>query len=516
VNVNDRISEMQDRKMSLRSGGGQAKVAQQHENGKLIARERINLLVDESSFSEIGIFVEHRATELGMDSVQAPAEGVVTGYATIAGRPVYIYAQDFTVMGGSLGEMHASKITKIMDMAMKTGCPIICINDSGGARIQEGIDALSGYGDIFYKNTLASGVIPQISVILGPCAGGAVYSPALTDFVFMVENISKMFITGPQVIQAVMGETVTADELGGVEAHCQKSGVAHFAFKTEIECFQGIKDLLSFLPLNNLDDPPLYESTDDPNRLSPYLNEIIPDNANKTYDVKDVIKEIVDDGDFLEVQAGYAENIVIGYGRLNGRSVAIVANQPMVLAGCLDINASDKAARFIRFCDAFNLPIVTFTDVPGYLPGVGQEHGGVIRHGAKLLYAYSDATVPKLNVILRKAYGGAYIAMSSRHLGADLVLAWPTAEIAVMGPDGAANIIFRKEIEASENPIETRKQKIAEYYDRFANPYKAAQRGYIDDVIEPEATRPRLISALQMLEGKRENRPSKKHGNFPV
>ncbi len=516
MSVNDRISNMQDRKISLRLGGGPEKISQQHENGKLEARERIDLLADKGSFSEIGVFVEHRATELGMDKVKASAEGVVTGYATIDGRPIYLYAQDFTVMGGSLGEMHAGKITKIMDMAMKTGCPIICLNDSGGARIQEGIDALCGYGEIFFKNTMASGVIPQISVILGPCAGGAVYSPALTDFVFMVENVSKMFITGPQVIQAVMGETVTHDELGGAQAHCQKSGVAHFAFKTEHECFEAIKKLLSFLPQNNIDDPPLYECFDDPNRLAPQLNELIPDSPNKTYDIKEVIRAIVDNEDFFEVQPLYASNIVIGFARLNGRSVAIIANQPAQLAGCLDINASDKAARFIRFCDAFNIPLITLTDVPGYLPGVGQEHGGVIRHGAKLLYAYSEATVPKLNVILRKAYGGAYIAMSSRHLGADLVLAWPTAEIAVMGPDGAANIIFRKEIEASENPIETRRQKIAEYYDRFANPYIAAQRGYVDDIIEPEATRPRLINALQMLEGKRENRPPKKHGNFPV
>jgi len=516
MSVNDKISYMQDRKISLREGGGLDKTNQQHENGKLTARERIELLTDSGSFSEIGVFVEHRATELGMDKVKAAAEGVVTGFATIEGRPVYLYAQDFTVMGGSLGEMHAAKITKIMDMAMKTGCPVICLNDSGGARIQEGIDALSGYGEIFFKNTMASGVIPQISAILGPCAGGAVYSPALTDFVFMVENVSKMFITGPQVIQAVMGETVTHDELGGAQTHSQKSGVAHFAFKTENECFEAIKKLLSFLPQNNIEDPPLYECSDDPNRLAPKLNELIPDSPNKTYDVKEVIRTVVDNEDFFEVQPLYASNIVIGFARLNGRSVAIVANQPTQLAGCLDINASDKAARFIRFCDAFNIPLITFTDVPGYLPGVGQEHGGVIRHGAKLLYAYSEATVPKLNVILRKAYGGAYIAMSSRHLGADLVLAWPTAEIAVMGPDGAANIIFRKEIETSENPIEIRQQKIADYYDRFANPYIAAQRGYVDDVIEPEATRPRLINALQMLEGKRETRPSKKHGNFPV
>lgn len=514
--MNDKLNLLKDKKAKIRQGGGKDKIKQQHENGKLTARERIQSLVDEQSFAEIGAFVEHRATELGMDKLAAPAEGVITGFASIEGRPVYVYAQDFTVIGGSLGEMHASKITRVQNMAIKTGCPVICLNDSGGARIQEGIDALKGYGDIFFQNTIASGVIPQISVILGPCAGGAVYSPALTDFVFMVENVSKMFITGPQVIQAVMGETVSPDELGGALAHCQKSGVAHFAYKNEQECFVAIRKLLSFLPQNNLEDPPLFDTFDDPNRISEDLNRIIPDVSSRTYDVKDVIKNIVDNEDFFEVQALYAQNIVIGFARLNGRSIGIVANQPAHLAGCLDINASDKAARFVRFCDCFNIPLVTFTDVPGYLPGVSQEHGGVIRHGAKLLYAYSEATVPKINVILRKAYGGAYIAMSSRHLGADIVFAWPSAEIAVMGPDGAANIIFRKEIEASSDPKETRQQKIDEYYDKFANPFIAAQRGYIDDVIEPSATRPNLINALQMLEGKRENRPPKKHGNFPV
>ena len=472
--------------------------------------------MDPSSFVEIDAFVKNRSVDFGMDKVNAPGDGVITGYATIDGRPVYLYAQDFTVIGGSLGEMHAKKITKIQDMAMKMGCPIICINDSGGARIQEGIDALSGYGDIFYRNTLASGVVPQISVILGPCAGGAVYSPALTDFIFMVDNISKMFITGPQVVEAVTGESISADELGGAVTHNEISGVAHFLSESEDSCFDSIRRLLSFLPQNNMEDTILYDSQDDPNRLAPELNTIIPDSVNKSYDIKEVITSVLDNEDFMEVQALYATNIVIGFGRLNGRSVGIVANQPMVKAGCLDINASDKASRFIRFCDAFNIPIITFTDVPGYLPGVDQEHGGVIRHGAKLLYAYSEATVPKINIILRKAYGGAYIAMSSKHLGADLVYAWPTAEIAVMGPDGAANIIFRKEIENSEDPIETRKEKIEEYRNKFANPYVAASRGYIDDVIEPEATRPRLISALEILESKRENRPPKKHGNFPV
>ncbi len=516
MSVENRIRQMQDLKTAIRQGGGSARVAKQHESGKLTARERIEKLVDPSSFVEIDAFVKNRSVDFGMDKVNAPGDGVITGYATIDGRPVYLYAQDFTVIGGSLGEMHAKKITKIQDMAMKMGCPIICINDSGGARIQEGIDALSGYGDIFYRNTLASGVVPQISVILGPCAGGAVYSPALTDFIFMVDNISKMFITGPQVVEAVTGESISADELGGAVTHNEISGVAHFLSESEDSCFDSIRRLLSFLPQNNMEDTILYDSQDDPNRLAPELNTIIPDSVNKSYDIKEVITSVLDNEDFMEVQALYATNIVIGFGRLNGRSVGIVANQPMVKAGCLDINASDKASRFIRFCDAFNIPIITFTDVPGYLPGVDQEHGGIIRHGAKLLYAYSEATVPKINIILRKAYGGAYIAMSSKHLGADLVYAWPTAEIAVMGPDGAANIIFRKDIENSSDPIETRKEKIEEYRNKFANPYVAASRGYIDDVIEPEATRPRLISALEILESKRENRPPKKHGNFPV
>lgn len=516
MSVENRIRQMQDLKVAIRQGGGSARIAKQHESGKLTARERIEKLVDPGSFVEIDAFVRNRSVDFGMDKADAPGDGVVTGYATVDGRPIYLYAQDFTVIGGSLGEMHAKKITKIQDMAMKMGCPIICINDSGGARIQEGIDALSGYGDIFYRNTMASGVIPQISVILGPCAGGAVYSPALTDFVFMVDNLSKMFITGPQVVEAVTGEAISAEELGGAVTHNEISGVAHFLSESEDSCFDSIRRLLSFLPQNNIEDSALYDCQDDLNRLAPELNSIIPDSANRSYDIKEVITRVVDDGDFLEIQALFATNMVVGFGRLNGRTVGIVANQPIVKAGCLDIDASDKASRFIRFCDAFNIPIITFTDVPGYLPGVDQEYGGVIRHGAKLLYAYSEATVPKINIILRKAYGGAYIAMSSKHLGADLVYAWPTAEIAVMGPDGAANIIFRREIENSTDPIETRKEKIEEYRDKFANPYVAASRGYIDDVIEPEATRPRLASALEMLESKRENRPPKKHGNFPV
>ncbi len=509
-------TEMQDKKLSLQLGGGQDKINKQHEKGKLTARERIRKLVDPGSFVELDAFVTHRSTDFGMDQVNAPADGVVAGYATIDNRPVYLYSQDFTVLGGSLGEMHARKITKVMELAMKMGCPVLCLNDSGGARIQEGIDGLSGYGDIFLHNTMASGVIPQISVILGPCAGGAVYSPALTDFIFMVDDVSKMFITGPQVVQAATGEKVTAEELGGAKTHNEVSGVAHFECRSEEECFTAVRTLLSYLPQNNLEDAPVVSSNDDINRLSPELNTILPDNSSQAYDIKDVIKQIVDNGEFFEIQSLFARNIVIGFARLGGKSVGIVANQPKVKAGSLDMDASDKASRFIRFCDCFNIPIVTLTDVPAFLPGVDQEHGGIIRHGAKLLYAYSEATVPKVNVILRKAYGGAYIAMSSKHLGTDLVFAWPTAEIAVMGPEGAANIIFHKEIQAADNPMEKRQEKIQEYRDQFSTPYKAAARGYIDDVIEPEATRPRLISALEMLESKRESRPPKKHGNFPV
>jgi len=451
-----------------------------------------------------------------MPNTEAPGEGVVTGYGTVDGRLVYVYAQDFTVIGGSLGEMHAKKICKVMDMALKIGAPIIGMNDSGGARIQEGIDALSGFGEIFYRNTISSGVIPQISMIMGPCAGGAVYSPAITDFVFMVEKTSQMFITGPQVIKAVTGEDVTFEELGGAGTHNSVSGVAHFKCSNDEECIQQVRRLLSFLPSNNLENAPVYQCTDDLNRLSDKLTNIVPDDANKAYDMKEVIVEVVDNGDFFEVQPDFAKNIIIGFARMNGSTVGIIANQPKVLAGALDVNSSDKAARFIRFCDSFNIPIITFTDVPGYLPGVSQEHSGIIRHGAKLLYAYSEATVPKINVIVRKAYGGAYIAMSSKHLGADMVFAWPTAEIAVMGAEGAANIIFRKEIANADDPIATRNEKIQEYRDKFANPYVAAARGYIDDVIEPDSTRPRIISALEMLASKRENRPAKKHGNIPV
>ncbi len=512
----DKLTDLQYRRQTIEQGGGEAKIKKQHDAGKLTARERIAALLDEGSFVEVDAFVTHRCNEFDMPNTKAPGEGVVTGYGTVDGRLVYVYAQDFTVIGGSLGEMHAKKICKVMDMAMKMGAPIIGMNDSGGARIQEGVDALAGFGEIFKRNTLASGVIPQISVIMGPCAGGAVYSPAITDFIFMVEKTSQMFITGPAVIKSVTGEDVTSEELGGASSHSEKSGVAHFTAADDRECIEKIRKLLSFLPSNNLEDAPYNTPTDPINRLSEKLTTIVPDEPNKAYNVKSVITEIVDNGDFFEILENFAKNIVIGFARMNGQTVGIVANQPNVKAGSLDVDSSDKAARFIRFCDSFNIPIVTLTDVPGYLPGVTQEHEGIIRHGAKLLYAYSEATVPLVNVILRKAYGGAYIAMSSKHLGADAVFAWPTAEIAVMGPDGAANIIFKKDIAASDDPITTRQQKIEEYRNTFASPYEAAKRGYVDDVIEPDSTRPRIIAALEMLASKRETRPSKKHGNLPV
>jgi len=516
MTTSDKLTELRNQKQKIEQGGGEAKIEKQHAAGKMTARERLKKLFDPDSFIEVDAFVETRSIEFDMQKKKVLGDGVVTGYGSIDGRLVFASSQDFTVIGGSLGEMHAKKITKVMDMAMKMGAPFISINDSGGARIEEGIDALSGFGDIFFRNTLASGVIPQISVIMGPCAGGAVYSPAITDFVFMVEKTSQMFITGPQVIKAVTGEDVTFEQLGGADTHNSKSGVAHFKCSNEDECIEYIKKLLSFLPDNNLSDPPYYQTEDDLNRIAEELDEIIPDEANKPYDMKDIICRVLDNGDFFEIQKHFAQNIIIGFGRMNGSTVGIIANQPKYLAGSLDVNSSDKAARFVRFCDAFNIPVITFTDVPGYLPGVDQEHNGIIRHGAKLLYAFSEATVPKINVIVRKAYGGAYIAMNSKHLGADMVFAWPSAEIAVMGPDGAANIIFRKEISESDNPIETRNQKIQEYREKFSNPYIAASRGYVDDVIEPATTRARIISALEMLASKRENRPSKKHGNIPL
>lgn len=511
-----KIEELQQKRAIVQRGGGADKVKKQHEAGKKTARERLAMLFDEGSFVEIDAFVKHRCNEFDMPKTDAPGEGVVTGYGSVNGRLVYAYAQDFTVIGGSLGEMHAKKICKVMDMAMKMGAPIISICDSGGARIQEGLDALAGFGDIFYRNTLASGVIPQISVILGPCAGGAVYSPAICDFIFMVDKTSQMFITGPQVVKAVTGEDVSFDELGGARSHASKSGVAAVRCANEEECFKSLKELLEYLPANNLELSPCYDTNDEINRISETLTSAVPTDASKPYDMKNIISEVTDNGEFYEIFPEFAQNIIVGFARMNGMSVGIIANQPKVLSGSLDIDSSDKAARFVRFCDSFNIPLITFTDVPGYLPGTAMEHGGIIRHGAKLLYAFSEATVPKINVIVRKAYGGAYIAMNSKHIGADMVFAWPSAEIAVMGPEGAANIIFRKDIANDSDPISERKNKIEEYTEKFANPYVAAARGYVDDVIEPDSTRPRIISALEMLMSKRETRPSKKHGNIPL
>jgi methylmalonyl-CoA decarboxylase alpha subunit len=512
----NKLDDLKRRKEVIVAGGGEKRIAKQHESGKLTARERLDLLFDEGTFVELDAFIKHRCTNFGMESVEAPAEGVVTGYGKVDGRLVYAYSQDFTVVGGSLGEMHAGKICKAMDNALKMGAPIVGINDSGGARIQEAVDALSGYGKIFFKNTMASGVIPQITAIMGPCAGGAVYSPALTDFVFMVDKTSQMFITGPQVIKTVTGEEVTAEALGGAMTHNSVSGVSQFIAKTDQECIEDIRRLLGYLPSNNMETAPEYACEDDINALEESLNSMMPENPNKPYDMHDLIRAVVDGGDFMEYLPHYAKNIITGFARLNGKTIGIVANQPKILAGCLDVNASDKSARFIRTCDSFNIPLLNIVDVPGFLPGTQQEYGGIIRHGAKMLYAYSEATVPKLTLIVRKAYGGAYLAMGSKDLGADLVLAWPSAEIAVMGPQGAANIVFRGEIQGADDPVETRARLIQEYTDEFATPYKAAERGFVDDVIEPAATRPRLIDAFDMLSSKRETRPAKKHGNLPM
>lgn len=516
LTIDELMKNLKEREEKARAGGGEKRVKAQHEKGKLTARERIDLLLDKDSFVELDLLVEHRCSNFGMDKVEAPGEGVVTGYGTINERLIYVFAQDFTVIGGSLGEMHAKKICKVLDMAMKMGAPCIGVNDSGGARIQEGVDSLSGYGQLFYRNTIASGVIPQISIIVGPAAGGAVYSPAIMDFVFMVKNVGIMHITGPDVIKAVTGEVVTSEKLGGAMTHNRKSGVAHFAAENEEEVYQMVRELMGYLPSNNMENTPQVECKDDPNRMEEVLLNIVPTDPNKPYEMKDVIKYIMDEGDFFESQAYYATNMITGFARLNGHSIGIIANQPKVLAGCLDIDASDKAARFIRFCDAFNIPILTLVDVPGFLPGSAQEYGGIIRHGAKLLYAYSEATVPKITLIVRKSYGGAYLAMCSRDLGADQVIAWPTAEIAVMGSQGAANIIFRKEIAKADNPEKVRQEKIDEFQLKFSNPYEAAKRGYVDMVIDPRETRPRLITTFEMLSTKRESRPAKKHGNFPV
>ncbi|MBC7262937.1 MAG: methylmalonyl-CoA carboxyltransferase [Chloroflexi bacterium] len=514
--VDPRIDRLRQLKAEALLGGGQERIDRQHAAGKLTARERLDLLLDLGSFRELDMFVTHRATGFGIEKTKPLGDGVVTGYGSIDGRLVYVFSQDFTVFGGSLGEAHAEKICKVMDLALKNGAPIIGLNDSGGARIQEGVVSLGGYADIFLRNTLASGVVPQISAIMGPCAGGAVYSPAITDFIIMVKGTSHMFITGPEVIKAVTHEDVTFEQLGGAMTHNTESGVAHFAAENEQECLALIRRLLGYMPQNNMEDPPSITPTDDPLRIDPALDNIIPESPTKPYDMKEVIRRVVDEGSFLEVHEHYARNIVVGFARLNGHPVGVVAQNPMYLAGALDINSSDKGARFVRFCDCFNIPIITFEDVPGFLPGVAQEHGGIIRHGAKLLYAYCEATVPKITVITRKAYGGAYDVMSSKHVRGDINYAWPSAEIAVMGPDGAVNIIFRKEIAEAADPDAERERLVAEYREKFANPYIAAARGYIDDVIEPRETRPRLIDALEMLANKRDSNPPKKHGNIPL
>jgi len=511
-----KIERLRELRAQAKLGGGPERIEAQHAKHKMTARERLDLLLDKASFRELDPFVEHRTAGLGLEDKKYLSDSVVTGWGTIDGRLVYVYSQDFTVFGGSLGEVHAAKICKVMDMAVKNGAPLIGLNDSGGARIQEGVVSLGGYADIFLRNTLASGVIPQISAIMGPCAGGAVYSPALTDFIFMVKNTSYMFVTGPDVIKSVMHEEVSFEKLGGAMTHNTVSAVSHVAAENEADCLYLIRRLLGFLPQNNLDDPPVIRGRDDPLRMDEQLDTLVPENPNRPYDVKQVIRMIVDDGDFFEIHEHFAQNIVVGFARLGGRSVGLVANQPAVLAGVLDINASIKGARFVRFCDCFNIPIITFEDVPGFLPGVAQEHGGIIRHGAKLLFAYCEATVPKLTVITRKAYGGAYCVMSSKHIRGDVNLAWPTAEIAVMGPEGAVNIIFRQEIAQAADPEAKRAELINLYREQFANPYVAASRGYLDDVIEPRETRPRLINALEMLQNKRDTNPQKKHGNMPM
>jgi len=509
----ERLDRLRD---EAEQGGGPERIRAQHAKGKLTARERIDLLVDQGSFVEFDRYVTHRATGFGLEDQKPLGDGVVTGYGRIDGRLIYVFSQDFTVFGGSLAEAHAQKICKVMDLAVRNGAPIVGLNDSGGARIQEGVVSLGGYADIFFRNTRASGVVPQISAILGPCAGGAVYSPAITDFVFMVRGVSYMFVTGPNVVKTVTHEDVTSDELGGADAHGSISGVAQFVLDSEIQCLAEIRRLCAFLPSNNVDGPPVRRSTDPPDRRDEELLAVVPDNPNKPYDMHNVIRRVVDDGELLEVHQGFGQNLIVGFARLGGHPVGVVANQPAMLAGVLDIKASRKGARFVRFCDAFNIPLVTFEDVPGFLPGVEQEHGGIIAHGAKLLYAYAEATVPKLTVITRKAYGGAYDVMSSKHVGGDYNVAWPTAELAVMGPKGAAEILFRREIAAAADPQAKLDELVADYREKFAHPYEAAARGYLDDVIDPRETRPRLISALQTLLTKRDVAPPKKHGNIPL
>ncbi len=512
----ERVEELQSRLKAAELGGGAARVKRQHEAGKLTARERVQLLLDPGSFVEIDALVTHRCRDFGMEKSVIPGDGVVCGHGTITGRLVYVFAQDFTVFGGSLSETNARKICKVMDLALENGAPILGLNDSGGARIQEGVASLGGYADIFLRNTLASGVVPQVSAILGPCAGGAVYSPAITDFIFMVSGTSYMFVTGPEVIKTVTHEEVTMEALGGAATHAAKSGVCHLTVESDAACLAAVRELLSYLPSNNLDDPPAGTSEDDPDRESAALNTLVPEDPNKPYDIKQLIAGVVDDGKFFEIHADYARNIVVGFARFGNRSVGIVANQPAYLAGVLDIDASLKGARFVRFCDAFNLPLVTFEDVPGFLPGTQQELGGIIKHGAKLLFAYAEATVPKITVITRKAYGGAYCVMSSKHLRTDVNLAYPTAEIAVMGPEGAVNILYRREIEEAADPVALRQEKVAEYRARFSSPYVAAERGFVDAIIEPKATRREIVRALRQLGTKRASLPAKKHGNIPL
>jgi acetyl-CoA/propionyl-CoA carboxylase carboxyl transferase subunit len=516
VTVEDRVKDLRNRREEALQGGGPERVARQHAQGKLTARERLDLLLDPGSFEELDAFVTHQVARFGMDRKRIPGDGVVTGWGRVQGRLAYVFAQDFTVFGGALGEAHARKICKVMDLALRNGAPVIGLNDSGGARIQEGVDSLGGYAEIFFRNVVASGVVPQVSVVLGPCAGGAVYSPAMTDFIVMVKDTSHMFITGPDVIKAVTGEQVSHEQLGGAMTHNRESGVAHFACDSEEQALHVVQRLLSFLPPNNLEDPPRVKPIDAPDRRAEELAGIVPDQPDKPYDIVDVIARVVDDGDFLQVHEHWARNIVCGFARLDGRSVGVVGNQPKVLAGCLDIAASTKAARFVRTCDAFNVPLLTFVDVPGFLPGTQQEYGGIIRHGAKLLYAFSEATVPKLTVITRKAYGGAYDVMCSKHIRGDYNVAWPTAEIAVMGPEGAVNILYRDELKGAADPVGLRAKLVKEYRETFANPYIAAEKGYLDDVIEPADTRVKLVRALDTLAGKREARPGKKHGNVPL
>ncbi|HNS02129.1 MAG TPA: acyl-CoA carboxylase subunit beta [Anaerolineae bacterium] len=516
MTADPKIDQLRSLKRQALLGGGEDRIAKQHAQGKLTARERLDFMLDKGSFRELDVFVTHRSHDFGLERQKYMGDGVVTGYGTVEGRLVYVFSQDFTVFGGSLSEAHAEKICKVMDLAMKNGAPVVGLNDSGGARIQEGVVSLGGYAEVFLRNTLASGVIPQVSIVLGPCAGGAVYSPAITDFIIMVQDTSYMFVTGPDVVKTVTHEEVTFEELGGAMTHAARSGVAHFAAENEEHALFIAQKLLSFLPQNNMEDPPFQAPSDDPLRMDDALDSIVPENPNKAYDMKAVIRHIVDDGDFLEVHEHWAQNIVVGFARLGGHSVGIVAQQPAVLAGVLDIASSIKAARFVRVCDCFNVPIITLVDVPGFMPGTGQEHGGIIRNGAKLLYAYCEATVPKITVITRKAYGGAYDVMSSKHIRGDVNLAWPTAEIAVMGPEGAINILYRRELAAAEDPTALRAQLVQEYREKLANPYVAAARGYIDDVIEPRETRPYLINALGMLQNKRDTNPPKKHGNIPL